>query len=98
MCSNDFAPDCSLISIFNWLRDCLNLRQSEASLDFDAFNLGMSMSCIRFFNSGVIHGDLNARVRLTRSGACLSKHCKNIAFQASHIALGSTQFSMLLQF
>ena len=49
------------------ITDFLNLRQSSTFPERIAFNLRMSLSRKRFFNWGVIHGELLERTRLVVS-------------------------------
>ena len=48
-----------------------------------AFNFMISRSCIRFFNSEVIHGDLFKRTRFVRKGAWVLTTFKNLIFHSS---------------
>ena len=63
----------TLISEFTILSSFLNCVQSLGSLDLHYLILKLSRSCIRFFSSDVIQGELRARTSIVLRGACLSR-------------------------
>ena len=77
-----------LISLFTEFRILLKIAQSFGSLERVACIFKIFLSCIRFFNSCVIHGDFLALTRFVFKGACLSTTLLNMFFQACHMSLG----------
>ena len=71
------------------LRIHLNSPQSFGCFESIAFNFMMSRSCIRFFNSEVIHGDLFAGTRFSRKGVRVLTTFKNLIFHSRHMSSGS---------
>ena len=78
----------TLISEFTILRSFLNCVQSLGSLDLHYLILELSRSCIRFFISDVIQGELRARTSIVLRGACLSRIDRNNLFPCNHISFG----------